>query len=127
MATGRNPDGPCILHRSMQFVTMRNATTKKSIYQLDIYLSILPIMLHHFRINLFLSITIKHKSRNRGYARIRGAYLSRTSILFNRSCHQKAKQMNVSCGRICTWCTWEISPSYSCVTTISTFVFDCYW
>jgi hypothetical protein len=52
-------------------------------FQFETYLSILPIMLHHFRINILLSIIIKHKSENRGYSRIRGAYLSRTSCTYS--------------------------------------------
>ena len=44
-------------------------------------------MLHHFRINILLSIRIKHKSENRGYTRIRGAYLSRTSCTYSSAGH----------------------------------------
>ena len=54
------------------------STILKHIYQLETYLLILPIMIHHFRINLLL-ITIKHKGRNRGCARIRWNNLSRSS------------------------------------------------
>ena len=44
-------------------------------------------MLHHFQINILLLIRIKHKSENRGYARIRGAYLSRTSCTYSSAGH----------------------------------------
>ena len=55
------------------------STILKRTYQLKSYLLIIPIMLHHFRINLLLSATMKHNSRNRDYARIRWTYLSRSS------------------------------------------------
>jgi len=49
---------PCISLKKKKLNTFL-----KCIDQLETYLLILPIMLHHFRINTLLSTSIKHKSR----------------------------------------------------------------
>jgi hypothetical protein len=55
--------------QSMHFSIKKLSTILKRTYQLESYVLIIPIMLHHFRINLLLSATMKHNSRNRGYER----------------------------------------------------------